>query len=519
MTTTSQPLGRATASAAIPPQAPLLELVGIHKAYGGVKAIRGAGLQISRAGAIHTLIGQNGCGKSSMLGVLSGQIQPDSGEIRIAGERVRFRDSADAVRHGIAMVSQETAVADHLSVTENVLMGRMVRRGGTISWSASRRRTKEVLARLGLDYDPGWIVGRLRPDQRQMVEIARAISLDTRVLILDEPTSSLTEDEVHELFTAVRELAGNGVGVLFVSHRLVEVFDLSTELTVMRDGRTVDAGPVDRFTTQTLVDKMVGGVDLRGQPVQPHRPVADDTTASLEVRGLSSPGVVEDVSLKLCAGKVVGVAGLVGSGRSELLEAMFGIRPISAGAMLVDGQPFAKPSPRASIAAGIGYLPPDRKTQGLVLSMSVADNVTMVATHTKSRLVPPNLRKERSTTRRLADTVKLRSASLSQTVKTLSGGNQQKVAYCKWIASGPRVLLLDDPTRGVDVSAKAEIHTQLRQSAADGLALLVTSSEIPELIDLCDEVLVMYRGTISHRFNREQLREAEIATAAAGGQP
>jgi len=506
-------------TASVHAPAPPLELLGIHKAYGGVRAIRGASLKISRDGAIHTLIGQNGCGKSSMLGVLSGQIQPDAGEIRIAGERVRFRDSADAVRHGIAMVSQETAVADHLSVTENVLMGRMVRHAGAISWSASRRRTTEVLAKLGLDYDPTWTVGKLRPDQRQMVEIARAISLDTKVLILDEPTSSLTEDEVHELFTAVRELASNGVSVLFVSHRLVEVFDLSTELTVMRDGLTVDAGPVEQFTTQSLVDKMVGGIDLRGDPVASHRSAADDGVPTLELRGVSSPGALEDVSLELRPGKVVGIAGLVGSGRSELLEAVFGIRPISGGTMLVEGEPFTSSSPRASIAAGIGYMPPDRKTQGLVLSMSVTENTTMVATHTRSRLVPPSIRKERIMAGRLAESVNLRSASLTQPVKTLSGGNQQKVVYCKWIASQPRVLLLDDPTRGVDVSAKAEIHTQLRRAAADGLALLVTSSEIPELIDLCDEVLVMYRGTVSHRFNREHLREAEIATAAAGGQP
>jgi ABC-type sugar transport system ATPase subunit len=497
--------------------APLLELVDIHKSYGGVRAIRGADLRISAAGAIHTLIGQNGCGKSSMLGVLSGQIAPDSGEIRLAGERVRFRDSADAVRHGIAMVSQETAVADHLSVTENVLMGRMVRNRGVISWTRSRRRAGEVLGRLGLDYDPDRLVGELRPDQRQMVEIARAISLDTKVLILDEPTSSLTEDEVHELFAAVRELAANGVGVLFVSHRLVEVFELSTELTVMRDGLTVDSGPVDRFTTQTLVDKMVGGVDLKGRPARSSGPSAPDGPASVELRSLGSAGAFEDVSLTLSPGKIVGVAGLVGSGRSELLEAMFGVRPITAGVMVVQGEEVANPNPRSSIASGVGYLPPDRKTQGLVLSMSVSDNVTMVATHTKSRLVPPNRRKERAAARRLAESVNLRSASLSQSVKTLSGGNQQKVGFCKWIASGPRVLLLDDPTRGVDVAAKAEIHTQLRQAAADGLALFVTSSEIPELVDLCDEVLVMYRGTITHRFNREQLSEADIATAAAGG--
>jgi ABC-type sugar transport system ATPase subunit len=499
------------------PTTPLLELVDIHKAYGGVKAIRGADLRISHAGAIHTLIGQNGCGKSSMLGVLSGQIAPDSGEILLGGERVRFRDSADAVRHGIAMVSQETAVADHLSITENVLMGRMVRNRGFINWAASRRRTTEVLGRLGLDYDPDRIVRMLRPDQRQMVEIARAISLDTKVLILDEPTSSLTEDEVHELFAAVRELAANGVGVLFVSHRLVEVFELSTELTVMRDGRTVATGPVEQFTTQTLVDKMVGGVDLQGRPAQPAARL-EDQTVSVELRGLGSAGAFKDVSLTLRPGKIVGVAGLVGSGRNELLEAMFGVRPITGGAMLVHGEQVTSPSPRSSIAAGIGYLPPDRKTQGLVLSMSVSDNVTMVATHTKSRLVPPNRRKEKAMARRLADAVNLRSASLAQSVRTLSGGNQQKVGFCKWIASEPVVLLLDDPTRGVDVSAKAEIHTQLRQAAADGLALLVTSSEIPELIDLCDEVLVMYRGTISHRFNREQLSEADIATAAAGGE-
>jgi ABC-type sugar transport system ATPase subunit len=498
---------------------PLLELVGIHKSYGGVRAIRGADLRISGAGAIHTLIGQNGCGKSSMLGVLSGQIQADQGEIWLDGKRVRFRDSADAVRNGIAMVSQETAIAEHLTVTENILMGRMARRSGMVSWSASRRRAQQVLAKLGLDYDPDAIVGKLRPDQRQMVEIARAISLDTKVLILDEPTSSLTEDEVTELFRAIRELAMNGVGVLFVSHRLIEVFDLSTELTVMRDGLTVDSGPVDQFTTKALVDKMVGGVDLKGEaPRTSAAHTADDVAPMLEIRGLSSPGTVDDVSLKLHPGRIVGIAGLVGSGRSELLETMFGVRPISNGAMWLDGDRVVPRDPRSSIEMGIGYIPPDRKTQGLVLSMSVTNNMTMVSSHAKSRLRPPAVRSERATAKRLAKSVNLRSSALSQPVSTLSGGNQQKVVFCKWIASGPRVLLLDDPTRGVDVQAKAEIHTQLRQAAANGLTLLVTSSEIPELIDLCDEVLVMYRGKVIHRFTREQLREADLATAAAGGQ-
>jgi ABC-type sugar transport system ATPase subunit len=265
---------------------------------------------------------------------------------------------------------------------------------------------------------------------------------------------------------------------------------------------------------------MVGGVNLHGDPaVSAGRLDVQDADAPvLELRGVSSPGAVRDVSLELHPGKLIGIAGLVGSGRSELLEMIFGVRPISGGTMLVDGAPMNRRSPRSSIAAGIGFVPPDRKIQGLVLPMSVSHNMTMVATHTKNRLRPPSRRRERRLAGRLADAVRLRAASMSLAVRSLSGGNQQKVVFCKWMASCPRILLLDDPTRGVDVAAKADIHTQLRQAVADGLALLVTSSEIPELIDLCDEVLVMYRGSVVHRFSRGQLREADIATVAAGSQ-
>ncbi len=498
---------------------PLLELVGIEKSYAGVRALRGARLTIGRPGTVHALAGQNGCGKSSLLGILSGQLQPDRGEIRIEGRSARFAAASDAVRQGIAMVAQETAVAEGLTVAENVLMGRMVRGPGGIDWKASRARAGQILGRLGLDYDPRWIVGRLRPDQKQMVEIARAISLDTKVLILDEPTSSLTEDEVAGLFAAIRELAQHGVAVLFVSHRLAEVFEIGDEITVMRDGRTVGTGPAAMFTMQSLVDAMVGGVDLQGGPVAATAPPRDPDGAQplLEVRQLSSGGTVRSVDLQLRPGKLVGVAGLVGSGRSELLEVIFGVRPVTDGAIIVDGHPLRRTSPRTCIGAGIGYVPPDRKLQGLVLPMSVASNLTMVATHTKSRLRAPGSRRERSMARRLADGVKMRAASMSLAVRSLSGGNQQKVVFCKWMATRPRILLLDDPTRGVDVSAKADIHTQLRQAAADGLALLVTSSEIPELTGLCDEVLVMHRGAVTHRFAKDQLSEAKIA-AAAGGQ-
>jgi ABC-type sugar transport system ATPase subunit len=513
------PLSDPTSAANLTVGPSLLELINITKAYGGVPALRGAKLRIDRPGTVQTLIGQNGCGKSSMLSILSGQLQPDSGEIRLGGQPVRFGSAADAVRAGIAMVAQETALAEELTVAENVLMGRMVRSVGGIDWSASRARARHILGRLGLDYDPRWIVSRLRPDQKQMVEIARAISLDTRILILDEPTSSLTEDEVRELFATIRELATHDVATLFVSHRLAEVFEISDQLTVMRDGRTVAAGPASNFTTQSLVDAMVGGVDLHGDPVTGHpAPRARSDRPLLEVRGLSSDGVVHGVDLQLHAGRVVGIAGLVGSGRSELLETIFGIRPLHEGSVLVDGEPLRRPSPRTCISVGIGYVPPDRKLQGLILPMSISNNLTMVATRTKNRLRPPGRKDERSLARRLAASVRMRAASMSLPVRALSGGNQQKVVFSKWMACGPRILLLDDPTRGVDVSAKADIHTQLRQAAADGLALVVTSSEIPELIDLCDEVLVMRRGAIIHGFDRAELSEAKIATVAAGGQ-
>ncbi len=269
---------------------PLLELLDIEKSYAGVAALRGARLTIGRPGTVHTLTGQNGCGKSSLLGILSGQLQPDRGKILIEGRATRFSAASDAVRQGIAMVAQETAVAEDLTVAENVLMGRMVRGPGGIDWKASRARARQILGRLGLDYDPRWIVGRLRPDQKQMVEIARAISLDAKILILDEPTSSLTEDEVTGLFAVIRELAQHGVAVLFVSHRLAEVFEISDEITVMRNGRTVGTGPVSTFTTQSLVDAMVGGVDLHGGPVAATASPSglDRARPVLEVRELSS---------------------------------------------------------------------------------------------------------------------------------------------------------------------------------------------------------------------------------------
>ncbi|MBY4383775.1 sugar ABC transporter ATP-binding protein [Rhodococcus fascians] len=498
---------------------PLLELRGIEKSYGGSVALRGASLVVERSGVIHTLIGQNGCGKSSMLGVLSGQIQPDAGEILIDGRPLRFHDAADAVRHGIAMVSQETAVAEHLTVAENILLGRLARTHGMVDWRESRRRATEVMSRIGIHYDPAQIVGTLRPDQKQMVEIARAISLNSRILILDEPTSSLTEGQVKELFTALRTLADSEVSIVFVSHRLPEVFEISSAVTVMRNGLTIASGPTSHFTPDSLVATMVGTEMAKVNSDSGRRRFANPNhTAAVRLDRVDSAEVVRGVDLELHHGRIIGVAGLEGSGRSELLEVIFGSRDVTGGALNILGTQSGKRSPRTAIAAGIGYVPPDRKLQGLVLSMSITENAAMVSTHSAARWNIIKGRTESGLVARAVATFALRFASAAMPVRSLSGGNQQKVLFAKWLASQPRVLLLDEPTRGVDVAAKAELHAALRDAADGGLALLVSSSEVPELIDLCDEIVVMYRGAIVRRFESHDMTEVAIATVAAGGQ-
>jgi ABC-type sugar transport system ATPase subunit len=498
---------------------PLLALTGVHKRFGGVRALRGADLTVSAGGVVHGLMGENGSGKSTLLSILSGQVRPDEGEIAIGGRPVELASPTAALRHGIAMVSQETALAVELTIAENVFLGRrMARTRRGIDWRSTRRRATEVLQRLGLDYDPAWPVRRLRPDQRQMVEIARALSMDARVLILDEPTSSLTDDEVEALFAAVRQLSRSGVSTIFVSHRLNEVFDLVDELTVLRDGRTAAHGPAGGFDARSLVDAMVGqeGAWKTHARPAPGAHAHDDEPAALTVRGLTLPGAVDAVDLDVRRGEVVGIAGLVGAGRSELLEGVFGLRAPAGGEILLDGKPIAPSSPREAIEHGLGFLPPDRKSQGLVLSRTVEENLTMVATVGRRRFFPPGGRGIEERAREVTRTMRLRAPSGRALVSTLSGGNQQKVAVGKWLMAGPRVLLLDEPTRGVDVAAKSEIHELLRGVAGEGVAMLVSSSDTEELIELCDRIVVMFRGRVVASMAAGDADEPTIARYAGG---
>jgi ABC-type sugar transport system ATPase subunit len=491
----------------------ILTATGIHKRFGGVHALRGAHLDIS-PGEVHALVGENGSGKSTLLKILSGQLLRDAGTVRLDGEEVVFRRPSDALREGIATVTQETTLAPDLSVAENIFLGhRMTKRFGFIDWRRTRRRAVTALERLGLDHiDPSIIVRRLRPDQQQMVEIARALSLDARVLILDEPTSSLTDDEVAALFAAAARLKEHDVAIIFVSHRINEIFEVADHVTVLRDGHTVGEGRVSDFDRRSLVHLMVGRAveDAHTQ----HVPATHEAPA-LRLRGVSVPGSVEEVDLDVGAGEIVGLAGLVGAGRSELLEAIFGIRARS-GLVEVEDRETSIRNPRAAIRNGVAFVPADRKTQGLVLEMSVRENLVMASTSRTGRLRVPSNRRELREVNDAIRGLQIRAHSPRASVATLSGGNQQKVVLGKWLATGPKVLMLDEPTRGVDVGAKGEIYRLLFKAAEDGMGVLVSSSEVPELLLLCDRIAVMFRGRISALLPRDEASEATIALYAGG---
>jgi ABC-type sugar transport system ATPase subunit len=494
--------------------APALSLSGIHKRYGGVRALRGADLAIPEPGTVLALCGENGCGKSTLLKILAGQVRPDAGEILIDGEPVELPNPQSAIRRGVVTVTQETTLAPDLSIAENIYLGHRMSRGRLgIDWKQTLDRAGQLLARVGLDLDPATPVRKLRPDQQQMVEIVRALSIEARFLILDEPTSSLTDDEVDALVERVRKLKADGVSTIFVSHRLDEVFRVADRIVVFRDGLTVADGEASDFDRDSLIEAMVGGghqaVSAREQVVVTADPV-------LRVRKLAVPGVLRDVSIDVAPGEIVGLAGLVGAGRSELLETIFGLHRRSGGTIELGGRPFDCTGARQAIEMGLGFVPADRKQQGLLLGMTVRENLLMSCTAHRGRGRTPRKRDELPIVDSSFASLRIKAHSPDVMVTTLSGGNQQKVVVGKWLATKPTVLLLDEPTRGVDVGAKTELHRLLIGAAEDGLGILVSSSETPELLSMCDRIAVMFRGEIRTVLARSEATEASIAHYAAG---
>jgi L-arabinose transport system ATP-binding protein len=491
-----------------------LVMRGLRKAFGGVQALRGVDVE-ARAGEVLALVGENGAGKSTLLKILSGAYTPDSGELTIDGRPVRFASPRAAHAAGVRVIYQEPEIVPHVSVAENIYVGALPNRRHTFSSRTVEERARADLARYGFTHalSPGTLGEHLSPAQRQLVEIMRALIADVRVIAFDEPTSSLSDTEVEALFTLIRRLRDEGVAVLYVSHRLPEIFAIADRVTVLRDGAVVGTRATRQTDTDELVSMMVGR-DLTGMYSRKAHPHGD---VVLSVRGLSSDRV-HDVSFEVHAGEVLGIAGLVGAGRSELAHAIVGNDPRTAGDIAVGGKAARIRSPRDAIRAGIGFVPEERKAQALLMERSVRDNTTLAVLPRISRMHVVRRGEERRIAREFARRLNVRTPSVEHVVANLSGGNQQKVVLARWLASRPKVLILDEPTRGVDVGAKAEIYDAIDDLAADGLAIIVISSELPEILALSDRVLVMQAGRIAGELSREETSEERILHLAMADQ-
>jgi ribose transport system ATP-binding protein len=496
----------------------ILEAAAIAKSFPGVRALDGVSLR-ARRGRLLAVLGENGAGKSTLMNILAGVFPPDAGTLRLDGREVSFPNPRAALAAGIGIVFQELNLIPHLSVAENIFLGREPRtRAGFIDYRRLNAAAAAILHRLDLAVPPTALIVDLRVGQQQLVEIARAVSEDARVLILDEPTSSLSAHEVGVLFDVIAELKSRGVALIYITHKFDELARVCDDVTVMRDGRVVGEAPFAGFTRDAIVRLMAG----RESREQFQKSAAASGTELLRAEALTLPGdgagrraLVDRVSLTLHRGEVLGIFGLVGAGRSELLETIFGLHPGRAtGGVFVDGRPVAFASPADAIAAGLALAPEDRKRDGLVLPMSVAANASLASLDRTLRAGFVNPARESAHVSPYLDRFRVKTPSLEQLVVNLSGGNQQKVILAKWLATGPKILLLDEPTRGIDVNAKREIYAFIDELARLGLGLIVVSSELPEILALADRVLVLCEGRATAEFTRTEATAEKILAAA-----
>jgi rhamnose transport system ATP-binding protein len=492
---------------------PLLELRQLAKSFGGARALRGVDFDLA-AGEVHALLGENGAGKSTLIKIVTGAHQPDAGTITVAGEPVHGLTPASARQLGIACIYQQPALFPDLTVTENIALrlepGDPVRR---IDWTARAVRARELLDRLGAAIAPSAEVRSLSMPEQQLVEIACALGAGARIVIMDEPTASLTRKEQHLLFAVVRELRRSGVGIIYISHRLEEIFALADRVTVLRDGESVGTHPVAAMSEPALIQLMVGREMTQIYP--PGTSAPGEVVLALRGVGCAAAGV-RDVTFDLRAGEILGLAGLVGAGRTELARILFGLTPADAGAITLDGEPIAPATPQEAVARGIAYVPEDRRRHGVVLEMPIAENMTM-AVH--RRLFPGGwLRSgaERSLALEYIRNLAVKCSGPAAAGGSLSGGNQQKVSLARWLATRPKVLILDEPTQGVDVGAKSEIHKIIRRLAGEGLAVLLISSDLPEVLGMSDRIGVMRGGTLTALLPGDA--DAHTVMAAALGQ-
>ena len=485
-------------------------LTQISKSFSGLKVLSDVSFDL-HPGEVHALLGENGAGKSTLIKIIAGLHRPDEGEIAVEGRQRHFASPRAAHDAGIATVHQELLLFPELTVAENVFLGQAPRtRWGGLDWTAMRRRARELLNSLDShDLNIDVRVGTLSVANRQRVEIARALAQDARVVIMDEPTAALAEADVQRLMEIVRRLKARGVGIIYVSHKLPEIFALADRVTVLRDGQHVATRPIGDVTEASLVSMMVGRAIDR---LYPQKQGVTGATV-LELRGVGYRNTVRDISFTLCRGEILGIAGLVGSGRTETALTIFGITPATAGEILLDGQAVTIASPEAARDLGIAYVPEDRGQQGLIRSQSIAENVALANLKRLMRGLFVDGAKVAAEARNAIARFGIRARGPGQIVRELSGGNQQKVVLGKWLASTPKILIMDEPTRGIDVGAKAEIHLLMRKLAGEGMAILMISSELPEVLGMSDRVLVMNGGEIVARFGEGEVTAQAVGTA------
>ena len=491
---------------------PILDAIGISKSFPGVKALERVDLRLY-PGAVTALIGENGAGKSTLVKILTGVYAADAGRVVLHGKDIAIPDAEAAFHLGITATHQETVLFDELTVVENIFMGHPVRgRLGFLDWKAMRARTKAILEELEVEIPPDTRLRDLGIARKHLIAIARALSVDAKIVIMDEPTASLSHKEVEELYTIIAKLKRERKAILFISHKFEEIFRIADRYAVLRDGHSVGEGFVSAAAPASLISLMVG---RRVDQIFPQA-TARPGEMIFSVEGLSHPTEFADISFDIRKGEILGFYGLVGSGRSEVMQALFGITSVSAGTVRLRGKPISVRKPADAIDKGIVYVPEERQRQGVVLALPVFQNMTLPSLGRLARNGFLDLAREFDLSRRYASSLDLRATSLSQEVGTLSGGNQQKVVIGKWLATEPRVIILDEPTKGIDVASKAAVHAFMRELAANGAAIIMVSSELPEILGMSDRVIVMRQGRIVDRFNRPGLTAERLAAAATG---